>query len=219
MTIEGVTEIPIFPLRSVLCPGVALPLHIFEERYKQMIGECLEREEAFGVVAYTGAQIKSMGCTARIVDVLKRYEDGRLDIATVGERRFVIGEQDESKSYLQGWVEFFDDEEEELDDRDRELALKGLILHEELSRLLGSGSAHDGSGAMELEEISFVLAGSEGFTLEEKQVFLEMISTRERIRKAVPALEKLIERLRLTLEIKRIIGGNDHPPSVLGDQK
>ena len=212
------TLIPLFPLGAVLLPGLPLPLHIFEERYKQMIGECLEREEVFGMVAYTGSQIKSVGCTARVTDVLKRYDDGRLDIMTVGERRFVISEQEESKPYLQGWVEFFDDEEEDLGDRDRELALKGLILHDELSRLLGSTATHDGSGAMELQEISFVLAGSQGFSLEEKQAFSEMTSTRERLSKAVPALEKLIERLKLTLEIKRIIGGNGHPPSVLGDR-
>jgi Lon protease-like protein len=211
--------IPLFPLGVVLLPGLPLPLHIFEERYKQMIGECLEREQAFGVVAYTGSQIKSIGCTARVSDVLKRYEDGRLDIMTVGERRFVIFEQDESKPYLQGRIEFFDDEEEELEDRDREMALKGLILHDELSRLLGSKKTHDDSGAIELREISFLLAGSQGFALEERQAFLEMTSTRERIRKAVAALEKLIERLKLTLEIKRIIGGNGHPPSVLGERE
>jgi Lon protease-like protein len=210
--------IPLFPLGVVLLPGLPLPLHIFEERYKQMIGECLDSESLFGMVAYTGSQIKSKGCTARIVEVLKRYEDGRLDIMTVGERRFIVGERDESRPYLQGWVEFFDDEEEELEDRDRELALRGLILQEELSRLQGTQPVQDSSGAMDLREISFVLAGSQGFSLEEKQTFLEMTSTRERIRKAVPALEKLIERLKLTLEIKRIIGGNGHPPSVLGER-
>ena len=212
------TLIPLFPLGVVLLPGLPLPLHIFEERYKQMIGECVERDEVFGMVAYTGSQIKSAGCTARVAEVLKRYEDGRLDIMAAGERRFVIFEQDESKPYLQGWVEYFDDQEEELEDRDRELALKGLILHDELSRLLGSAAHHDGSGAMELQEISFVLAGSQGFSLEEKQAFLEMTSTRERLSKAVPALEKLIERLKVTLEIRRIIGGNGHPPSLLGDK-
>ncbi|MCK5008490.1 MAG: LON peptidase substrate-binding domain-containing protein, partial [Spirochaetales bacterium] len=164
-------------------------------------------------------EIKSSGCTARITEVLKRYEDGRLDIMTVGEQRFYIVEQNESKSYLQGWVEFFDDEAEELEDRDREMALRGLILHNELSRLLGTETGYDGSAATELKDISFVLAGSQGFSLDEKQVFLEMTSTRERIMKAVPAMGKLIERFKLTLEIKRIIGGNGHPPSVIGDRE
>jgi Lon protease-like protein len=211
--------IPLFPLGVVLLPGLPLPLHIFEERYKQMIGECLESEEVFGLVGYNGSEMKSAGCTARIVEVLKRYDDGRLDIMTVGERRFYIAEQVESKPYLQGWVEFFDDEVEELGDRDRETALKGLILHNELSRLLGAETSYDGSTATELEDISFVLAGSEGFSLDEKQVFLEMTSTRERLSKAIPAMEKLIERFKLTLEIKRIIGGNGHPPSFLGDRE
>jgi Lon protease-like protein len=213
------TMIPLFPLGVVLLPGLPLPLHIFEERYKQMIGECLDSGEVFGVVAYTGSQIESAGCTARVTDVLQRYDDGRLDIMTLGERRFLISEQEQSKPYLQGRIEFFDDEQEELEDQDRELALRGLILHDELSRLLGSQSVHDSSGALELQEISFLLAGTQGFSLEEKQAFLEMTSTRERIRKVVPALEKLIERLKLTLQIKRIIGGNGHPPSVLGDRE
>lgn len=211
--------IPLFPLGVVLLPGLPLPLHIFEERYKQMIGECLESGEVFGLVGYNGSEIKSAGCTARIVEVLKRYDDGRLDIMTVGERRFYITEQVESKPYLQGWVEFFDDELEELGDWDRETALKGLILHNELSRLLGAETSYDGSTATELKDISFVLAGSEGFSLDEKQVFLEMTSTRERLSKAIPAMEKLIERFKLTLEIKRIIGGNGHPPSFLGDRE
>jgi Lon protease-like protein len=211
--------IPLFPLGVVLLPGLPLPLHIFEERYKQMIGECLETEEVFGLVGYNGSEIKSAGCTARIVEVLKRYDDGRLDIMTIGEQRFHIAEQDESKPYLQGRVEFFDDEVEELGDRDREMALKGLILHNEVSRLLGAETSYDGSDATELKDISFVLAGSEGFALDEKQVFLEMTSTRERIMKAVPAMEKLIERFKLTLEIKRIIGGNGHPPAVIGDRE
>jgi Lon protease-like protein len=210
--------IPLFPLGVVLLPGLSLPLHIFEQRYKQMIGDCLENDRVFGVVAYSGVEIKTAGCTARIADVLKRYEDGRLDIMTLGQRRFRIEEQDQSKAYLQGRVRFFDDEEQQLEDSDREMALRGLILREELLRLLESaqsGRADEGAEAVELKEISFVLAGSPGFSLEEKQAFLEMTSTRERISKAVPALEKLIERLKLTLEIKHIIGGNGHPPSFL----
>ena len=206
--------IPLFPLGVVLLPGQALPLHIFEERYKQMIGECLERHVVFGLLYYTGSEMKQARCTARVEEVLRRYDDGRLDILVHGESRFRLEEQDQSRAYLQGRVRFFDDQDEELDDEDRELALRGLLHREELSRLLNQEGAADG-GASELREISFVLAGTEGFSMDERQVFLEMTSTRERIRRSVSALEKLIERLKLTLEIQRIIGGNGHPPSVL----
>jgi Lon protease-like protein len=209
--------IPLFPLGLVLLPGLPLPLHIFEDRYKQMIGECVEQSRVFGVVYYAGSEMKQAGCTARVAEVLKRYEDGRMDVQTNGERRFRIEEQDESKPYLQGWVRFFDDEEEELGDEARELALRGLLHLQELGRLTGEEGA-GAAEATELKEISFVLAGTEGFSMEEKQAFLEMTSTRERIRRAVGALEKLIERLKLTLEIRRIIGGNGHPPSMLKEE-
>ncbi|MBN1837647.1 MAG: LON peptidase substrate-binding domain-containing protein [Spirochaetales bacterium] len=206
--------IPLFPLGLVLLPGLPLPLHIFEERYKRMIGECLERDEVFGVVYYTGSEMKQAGCTARVAEVVQRYEDGRMDILTYGESRFHLEEQDQSKPYLQGWVRLFVDREEELGDEVREQALRGLIRRQELGKLTDLEDALE-TQASELDDISFVLAGTEGFSMDEKQAFLEMNSTAERIRRAVSALEKLIERRKLTIEIQRIIGGNGHPPSVL----
>jgi Lon protease-like protein len=210
--------IPLFPLGVVLLPGLPLPLHIFEERYKQMIRECLDSGGVFGVVYYNGSQMKDAGCTARIAEVLKRYDDGRMDILALGEERFRIEDQDQTRPYLQGKVRRFDDAEEELGDDEREQALRGLLHLQELSRLTGQEGGAADTQAAELREISFVLAGAEGFSMDEKQAFLEMTSTRERIRRSVSALEKLIERLKLTLEIQRIIGGNGHPPSLLKDE-
>jgi Lon protease-like protein len=213
------TLVPLFPLGVVLLPGQTLPLHIFEERYKQMIGECVDDAAVFGVVYYTGSEMKQTGCTARVTEILKRYEDGRMDILCLGERRFRIEEQDQSKPYLQGLVRWFDDEEEEvLGDEVRELALRGLLHREELARLTSLGGIAADSGASDLGDISFVLAGTEGFSMDEKQAFLEMTSAGERIRRAVSALEKLVERLKLTQEIQRIIGGNGHPRAVLKDE-
>jgi Lon protease-like protein len=79
-------RIPLFPLGLVLLPGMALPLHIFEERYKQMISECLAARTSFGIIWFDGQSIHSVGCTARVIKVLHRYEDGRMDILTKGER-------------------------------------------------------------------------------------------------------------------------------------
>ena len=84
--------IPLFPLGLVLLPQMPLPLHIFEERYKLMIGECLEKKKEFGIVYFNGTDIQAIGCTASIQKVLKRYDDGRLDILTQGENRFEIKE-------------------------------------------------------------------------------------------------------------------------------
>ncbi|HSM33388.1 MAG TPA: LON peptidase substrate-binding domain-containing protein [Anaerolineae bacterium] len=122
------TEIPIFPLRSVLCPGVALPLHIFEERYRLMIGRCIERGEPFGVVLLRDGpevgplrgHIAAVGTTAAIRRA-GAYPDGRLDILTVGQQRFRLEDLDNvSEPYLLGRVSLLDEPtgpEPELHDR------------------------------------------------------------------------------------------------------
>ncbi len=91
-------------------PGGHLPLHIFEERYKEMIGEARRNQTEFGIVLVTGKGLADVGCTATIEGVLTEYPDGRLDIVTLGRRRFEILLVNEERSFLRGAVEFFDDE-------------------------------------------------------------------------------------------------------------
>ena len=82
---EGATELPIFELPVVLLPGELMPLHIFEERYKRMIGHCLETEEPFGIVLRDdelGA--RRIGCTARVTEVIEQFDDGRMNIVVTG---------------------------------------------------------------------------------------------------------------------------------------
>src|ERR1039458_10383971 len=82
--------LPLFPLQVVLFPRTALPLHIFEERYKQMIEEVLRGKSEFGVVLAGEKGIVNTGCTATVEKILKKYPDGRMDLLTLGRRRFVI---------------------------------------------------------------------------------------------------------------------------------
>jgi Lon protease-like protein len=103
--------IPLFPLHVVVFPRTHLPLHIFEERYKQMVGASIRDETEFGVVLAENDGIVNAGCTVKVEKVLEMYADGRMDILTRGERRFEIGNLNEEKDYLQGEVEFFDDED------------------------------------------------------------------------------------------------------------
>ncbi len=110
MPLEGL--LPLFPLPLVLLPRTALPLHIFEDRYKELIGEAIEAESAFGVVLAQESGIVNAGCTATVEKVLNRYSDGRLDILTAGRRRFELLEVVEGKSYLRGRIEYFEDEED-----------------------------------------------------------------------------------------------------------
>src|SRR5208337_4682580 len=108
--------LPLFPLEIVLLPEEPLPLHIFEDRYKTMIGECLQAKAAgkgqqeFGVVLLKGQAVSAVGCTARIVSLTRQYEDGRMDILTVGKRRFEILLTNEERPYLRGAVDYFEDE-------------------------------------------------------------------------------------------------------------
>lgn len=103
--------IPLFPLSVVLFPRTLLPLHIFEERYKEMIGEVMGEASEFGVVLAKDSTIVSSGCTGIVEEVLHRYDDGRMDILARGQRRFKIVEIVQDKAYLQGKVTFFDDYE------------------------------------------------------------------------------------------------------------
>src|SRR5262245_32090594 len=103
--------LPLFPLNVVLFPGAELPLHIFEERYKEMIGEAIRDHLEFGVVLANEKGIVNTGCTATVEKVLKQYPDGRMDIMTQGRRRFEIVQLNDERSFLRGSVEFFDDEE------------------------------------------------------------------------------------------------------------
>ncbi|MBL8174742.1 MAG: LON peptidase substrate-binding domain-containing protein [Bryobacterales bacterium] len=104
--------LPLFPLPLVLFPRTPLPLHIFEERYKKMIGEAISFQSEFGVVLGKDKGIVSTGCSASVESVRKRYPDGRMDIQTWGRRRFEILELVEGEEYLRASVRYFDDASE-----------------------------------------------------------------------------------------------------------
>jgi len=200
--------IPLFPLGLVLLPQMPLPLHIFEERYKLLIGECLANNKEFGIVYFNGTDIQAIGCTASIQKVLKRYEDGRLDILTRGENRFEINEMYDHKPYLEAGVTLFDDELEDKTTASQKLADNGMNLLKQFAGISGVQGEYVFAEIMDLKSISFLIAGCEGFSYEEKQKFLEMSSTYERLEKSVGSLAKIIDRTKITTEIQKIIGGN-----------
>src|SRR5579859_6180648 len=134
--IEGVSDLlPLFPLELVLFPGMALPLHIFEPRYKEMIGECLRHDSAFGIVRAVEDGLAQVGCSAEVVTVVKRYEDGRLDIVCRGLRRFEIIELNQDRSFLQAEVTFL----EEQTQASAESRKTAFALHQKLLLMAASG--------------------------------------------------------------------------------
>jgi len=196
--------IPLFPLNLVLFPDMVLPLHIFEERYRIMIQDCLKGSGEFGIVYQEGTTIMNVGCTARIIKVLKRYGDGRMDILTAGRWRFHIEELIENKPYLEARVAPVTDRENESVKELIDLAREGTRQLEELQRYVRKGIDLRNLARMELTDFSFIIAANDLFSSEEKQRFLEMEDTGKRLRESTASLKKLLWRLRMKRELKRL---------------
>jgi Lon protease-like protein len=196
--------IPLFPLDLVLFPGIPLPLHIFEPRYKEMIGECLEQKSPFGMVRVQESAIAEVGCTAEILKVVKRYPDGRFDILTQGKRRFEVVTLDQERPFLRGEVLFVDDEPSsptaESQDRVREL-------HEEMMELLGGDREVSASDDVQL---SYRLAAAIPTDLDFKQMLLGIRSEGERVRLLIEYYEAVIPKITQTMEARRKAGRNGH---------
>ncbi len=110
-----VRDFPLFPLGLVALPTETVPLHIFEERYKTMIDECLERDSEFGIVWMAEDGLRPVGCACEVAEVLERMDDGRVNLVSRGTRPFRIVERQEHLPYPAAVVEFLEDREEELD--------------------------------------------------------------------------------------------------------
>src|SRR5580658_2096192 len=109
-TLMDSARIPLFPLDIVLFPGQAVPLHIFEPRYRQMTRHCLDEQSPFGIVCASGATLAQTGCSAMIVKILKEYEDGRSDILTAGQNAFLLVRTHDEKPYPEADVEYLEED-------------------------------------------------------------------------------------------------------------
>ena len=182
--------VPIFPLELVLFPGVPLPLHIFEPRYKEMIAECLELKQPFGVVRASSEGVADIGCTAEILQVTKKYDDGRMDILTRGVDRFEVLQVNEDRSFLQAEITLLEDEPSH---PARQMVEQAVRLHAEIAKLAGTDLAGPEESASNL---SFLLAGSLPLDLDFKQKLLVTLSETKRLEAVVGYLEAVLPGLR-----------------------
>lgn len=199
--------IPLFPLELVLFPGQRLPLHIFEDRYKTMIGECLQTGEQaeFGIVMAKENGIVNIGCTAAVEDVRKRYDDGRMDILVAGRRRFEVLFLDESKEYLRAAAQFFEDEDTAVAE---ELSRDVHDLYKQVLQLMPPDAEAAASAPSAL--LSYRLAGPLPLDPDFKQLLLSIRSESERLRRMTEYFKYLLPRLRLTTWARAKAGGNGH---------
>jgi Lon protease-like protein len=173
------SELPIFELPVVLLPGELLPLHIFEEQYKRMIGQALDSGEPFGIVFRDeDGAARNVGCTARVAEVLERYEDGRLNVVVAGELPFKVLDRFEAPDFPAGDVELIDPAAD-TPGTDEAAARSARETFAELLEQV-SGEA---TGADDLaDQGAYELAGRIELPPETKQELLEMRSETERMR-------------------------------------
>ncbi|MDX1531394.1 MAG: LON peptidase substrate-binding domain-containing protein [Rhodothermales bacterium] len=198
-------DLPRFPLNVVLYPGESIPLHIFEERYREMVRYCLETRQPFGLVLAQEDELARVGCTARIDRVLQRYEDGRSDILVVGEERFRLEEVRQERLYLTARAVPYDGPEQpvDLDERERVVAL-----HMKLLELAGETlRPHVYEGP---KRVSYVIAQNAGLDLERKQEVLELETEEERLAYLASYLEQVIPEVERARERQRRIRSNGH---------
>ena len=199
-------RIPLFPLNVVLFPGEQLPLHIFEPRYRRMVRECLDANSPFGMLLALPNGTAHVGCTAEILEVIKRYEDGRLDIITVGREAFRVLELFDEDSLLEGQIDYLEDRPLPLDTaKQRQL----IELYETCHTLLFADLPRDLEDAPP-EELSYAIASSLPVDLLWKQQILELRSEPERRERLLVYLREWAPHLQKEERLRHAAGENGH---------
>ena len=180
---------PLFPLGLVLLPQELVPLHIFEDRYKRMIGECLESDSEFGIVWLSDDGLRDIGCTARIERVIERFDDGRMNILVVGAQPFRLLRRIEDLAFPAGDVELLEDF---APDGDPELVEKAHASYAELVEAATEEKPDlDEIGALD----AYGMAATVEHPPEAKQALLELRAENDRLRMVEEMFRTAIKRV------------------------
>lgn len=197
-------EIGLFPLGMVLLPTERVPLHIFEDQYKELIDECIELEQEFGLVLQDDDGIREIGTRAAIVTVLERFDDGRLNVVVEGRDRFRVVALTSGRAFRTADVEPLDDLEPDADEGAVDTAVENLRRVAELA----------GTDPENLDPVtdapSFELAARVELEPKLKQGLLESRSEGERLRRVARLLEGAAQALEARAERARIASMNGH---------
>lgn len=177
------SEIGLFPLGLVLLPGERVPLHIFEERYKELINECLDTDSEFGIVLLNSKGTRDVGTKAEVTEVLERYEDGQLDVVVQGTDRFNLLEIRAEKSYLTAEISPLEDDTPLPPDTEYESCLQ------EYRRVMQATGAEFDEPEPDYRGLAFALAAQFQMGIDVKQELLEMRSESARLDRVKELLE------------------------------
>jgi len=199
--------LPLFPLDVVLFPEMLLPLHIFEERYKEMIAECLQGKSPFGVLYSHDDTVETIGCTAEISQVIKRYPDGRLDLVAVGRKRFQVSFFDSEKAYMRASIELLPDSVGAQEPSET-LLRQAMDLYTKASKRMGKDDPEEFGPESSVAGLAFNLASSLRLQNEVRQRILEARSEGQRLEELTEHLSALIPRLTERQEFVKRAGSN-----------
>jgi Lon protease-like protein len=180
-------EIGLFPLGIVLLPSERVPLHIFEPRYQELIGECLEERGEFGLIFADDEGVREVGTRARVIDVLEEFEDGRMNIVIEGSARFRVERLTRGRAFLTAVVEPMTDGPGSWDATVVQLALESFRA---LAAIAGAEADEVDETASEL---SFELAAQVELPAEAKQRLLESTSEQQRLVQVTELLDTVRE--------------------------
>jgi Lon protease-like protein len=187
--VELVRDFPLFPLGLVALPTELVPLHIFEERYKTMIGRCLEEGSEFGIVWMAEDGLRPVGCACEVAEVVERMEDGRINLIARGTRPFRIESRQEELPYPAGTVEFLDDRGEDLDSDAAEAA------HAAYAELVNEATDREPDMSEIGEMSAYQMAATVEFGLDAKQGLLDLRSETARLRLVTRLFRAALKRL------------------------
>jgi ATP-dependent Lon protease len=197
-------RIPLFPLNVVLLPGADLPLHIFEPRYLEMVNRCLKDKSEFGILLALPKGVARVGCTAEIIEVVRRHDDGTMDILTVGREPFRVVEFFEENPLAEGHVDYLEDREAPLNSPVR----RELIELYETCHTLIFEDYPKNTESEDPAQISFRIAGTLPMDLLLKQQILELRTESDRQERLVGYLRAWAPHLQKTGVMRQRAGGN-----------
>src|SRR5690242_14504405 len=198
-------ELGLFPLGTVLVPGELMPLHIFEERYKDLVADCMEHEQAFVLLYADDDGARELGTTARVAEVLERFDDGRLNIVVEGGEVVRVTELTRGRSYMTGLVEAAEDDPAAGDEAGSALGLYRQIAE-------ATGAKPDPGLDEPARPVSYAVGARVEVPTAEKQRILELRCERDRLMAIIELLARGLQSLTIAGEIQKRAQTNGRLP-------
>ena len=195
-------EIGLFPLNLVLVPGEQAPLHVFEPRYRELISECLDFGNDFGLLLEDDEGMREVGTRCKVVEVIDRFPDGRLNVVVEATERFQLLEVTDGRAFRTAEVETLPDESDTpLEDEVEEVLAA-------YARVVAAAEAELEDLDLDADSVAYQIAARIDFGTEVKQGLLELRSERERVIKLAPMLNQAAEAVEREREIRTRAAGN-----------